>query len=1004
MKCRLRSLLLCPALVVISSLRATEMTWQGLHFEYTGQTEYTNPYDGRSPKMSVRITNPTTTDSPAIVFSVAAVGLGNYPDPLDSGGFATFPNGGVIALAPGETTVASCWTGGVYEDRFGNTPPALGTSKDYTFDFIFSLRDGAPPGQLGESARLTETVRFSFRDEMTLEDGPLAVSARIIAPIPLPGGVLVEATTSLSGGFPLGTVTSDAASGEFLFSRNLPDRSDWYLRFSAEGMASELLPVGDGSSELLVTLEPLAPLQLTYELRQAIETPTGFWKGAVSETEGTFVAFPGQENWNRGNSDAEAAAIVQAGRVVKYTFDGTKLWEHAPDWEIWGGDMTPDGRYVAYVLNPSSQPYFIQNEFKMVLLDGLTGNVLREFTGPGNEPVGKRLESLELALSPNGQWIAVGSQASGQVTLFNRETGTTAWSVPGETTVDFGQVRKLLFSSDGRYLYCGSGDNYLRKLDVDDGSVMWRTLIGGWPFVNGMSFSPDESLIVTGTKSFDISVVRASDGKLMWTRESGSLDATFSPDGRHVATFTGKVYDATSGDLVGAMSNLAAARFTPDGHFFFKIDREVTVHELSGRELYRSAPTGIGINGGEQAQWAYVTRDGRYAIALGRDMANPPQTGIAIFERGLAGATAPETTSTGSAQSIAAGESLPLSAAAAGDGPLTYYWYRNGNYVAHSEIPALLLTDLTADDAGTYMMTAASPYGIASTTTLDLSVTAAETASHISNLSIRTGAGSGAQTLVVGFVVGGNGTHGGKPLLVRAVGPTLSGFGVGGVLADPTLQLFAGSAVAAANDNWGNDTTISALSMQLGAFALPADSLDAALHLSDLAAGAYTAQITGQSDGTGIVLAEAYDATPTAQFSTTTPRLRNISARAEVGSGEGVLVAGFVIAGESAKTVLVRAIGPTLGDFGVPGSLADPRLSIQTFDAVLAENDDWGADPAESALLSQAFSQVGAFALDPDSKDAAILITLPPGTYTAQVNGTGGSTGVALVEAYELND
>jgi hypothetical protein len=113
-----------------------------------------------------------------------------------------------------------------------------------------------------------------------------------------------------------------------------------------------------------------------------------------------------------------------------------------------------------------------------------------------------------------------------------------------------------------------------------------------------------------------------------------------------------------------------------------------------------------------------------------------------------------------------------------------------------------------------------------------------------------------------------------------------------------------------------------------------------------------------------------------------------------IGSG---VTAGFVIGGATPRKVLVRAIGPTLASFGVGGVVADPRLALFTGQTQIAANDNWGGD----AALSAAFVQVGAFALAADSKDAAILVTLDPGSYTAQVSGVGG-TGVALVEVYEV--
>jgi hypothetical protein len=141
------------------------------------------------------------------------------------------------------------------------------------------------------------------------------------------------------------------------------------------------------------------------------------------------------------------------------------------------------------------------------------------------------------------------------------------------------------------------------------------------------------------------------------------------------------------------------------------------------------------------------------------------------------------------------------------------------------------------------------------------------------------------------------------------------------------------------------------------------------------------------------VLVEAYDL-----GSTTTPRLVNLSARHWVGTGADVLIAGFVVAGSGTKQVLIRAVGPTLTNFGVAGALVDPQLEVLDGSGrVLGSNDNW------SSSLSATFSQVGAFPLATGGRDAATLITLPAGAgYTVKVSGVNNTTGEALIEVYEV--
>jgi hypothetical protein len=147
------------------------------------------------------------------------------------------------------------------------------------------------------------------------------------------------------------------------------------------------------------------------------------------------------------------------------------------------------------------------------------------------------------------------------------------------------------------------------------------------------------------------------------------------------------------------------------------------------------------------------------------------------------------------------------------------------------------------------------------------------------------------------------------------------------------------------------------------------------------------------SDSTaGVALVEVYDADDSGA------RFVNLSARNQVGTGDNILIVGFTISGNAAKTLLVRGIGPALAQFGVNGALVNPRLQVYKENNLVAENDDWGG----GAAFISSFSQVGAFAIPSNSQDAALLLLLQPGAYTAQVSGVSNSTGVALVEVYEM--
>ena len=328
---------------------------------------------------------------------------------------------------------------------------------------------------------------------------------------------------------------------------------------------------------------------------------------------------------------------------------------------------------------------------------------------------------------------------------------------------------------------------------------------------------------------------------------------------------------------------------------------------------------------------------------------------------------------------IAAGQTLALNITATGAG-LNYQWQKIGTgAIAGATGPQLIIPSATAADAGSYACTVTNAAGTLESAGAIVAVQATGLA-RLSNLSVRANL-SVEQILIVGFS-----TTAKKDLLVRGVGPKLADFGLVNFYADPRLEISAsGGNAAVSNDNW--DGALEPTFVRVGAFPLDRGSKDAAI-VTPVTGGA-TAQLKGT--GSGFVLVEVYDAS--GGF---VPRLTNVSARNRVGTGSDVLIAGFTIEGPVAKTLLIRGVGPKLAIFGVAGALADPKLEIFRGATKLAENDDW------NAAVGAYFAGLGAFALDGGSKDAALLITLPPGGYTAQLSGVGATSGEGLIEVYEL--
>ena len=282
-----------------------------------------------------------------------------------------------------------------------------------------------------------------------------------------------------------------------------------------------------------------------------------------------------------------------------------------------------------------------------------------------------------------------------------------------------------------------------------------------------------------------------------------------------------------------------------------------------------------------------------------------------------------------------------------------------------------------------------------STATLNITIFS----SRIVNFSARAMSGPGADQLIVGFVVSGDG----KNLLIRGIGPTLSEFGITNALTNTILTLYNSSDAEIATDTgWGTNSSgvndsaiIASTAASVGAFALPSGSMDSAI-LATVNNGVATSGLLTTNGSSGVGLIEIYD-TGGNPFAS----LINVSARMQITGGDGVLIAGFVIGGNAPKTVLIRGVGPGLTAFGVPGVLADPQITVFSGSSMVASNSSWGTGSTTAAQLSATFSQVGAFPLTAGSHDAALVLTLQPGAYTVEVTSVSNSTGIALVEVYD---
>jgi len=256
----------------------------------------------------------------------------------------------------------------------------------------------------------------------------------------------------------------------------------------------------------------------------------------------------------------------------------------------------------------------------------------------------------------------------------------------------------------------------------------------------------------------------------------------------------------------------------------------------------------------------------------------------------------------------------------------------------------------------------------------------------IGNISTRLEVGTGNNVLIGGFIISGNGPT--KNIILRALGPTLTQFGVIGALNNPAIELHDGTgALVRANDNWATDPNAQSV---INSGKAPPNPNESAMFVP-LVPGSYTAVVHGVGGGTGVGLVEAYDVDGAAAT-----QLSNISTRGFVQSGTGVMIAGLIVGGTGSKTMVIRGLGPTLAQFGVTNVLADPTLDVRDANGVrVMANDNW-KNTQQSDIEASGLAP-------PNDLEAAVLVTLTPGKYTAVVSGVGNATGNALVEAYSVN-
>lgn len=397
---------------------------------------------------------------------------------------------------------------------------------------------------------------------------------------------------------------------------------------------------------------------------------------------------------------------------------------------------------------------------------------------------------------------------------------------------------------------------------------------------------------------------------------------------------------------------------------------------------------------GQQAYGSIAAMDAGGSLWLGGvfDTVNgEPRTALARFKsteiRGITFGPV--------SQTVIAGKSATFDVVIGTSLAASYRWTRNGIVIPGATGASLLIPAVTAADAGAYraVVTIANQTSTSDSATL----TVTPNTSRLINFSARSRVDPSTPPQVAGFGSGGSVS---RTVLLRATGRGLPGSNSATMLPVPVLTLYSGSRVVAEDRGGATAQPITTLAREVGAFPIavtpsaPGTVYGSALSALIGGGATFTASTTSGDGGAGLSLFELYDTGSTSA----PPLIRNLAIRGQTAPGANVLIAGFVIAGNGPLRVLIRGIGPALASFGLTGAVADPVLTLFSSDTSvpIAINDNWENDP----LIAAASAGAGAFALPASSRDAALLVTLEPGAYTAQLAGVNNTSGTGLIEIY----
>lgn len=636
----------------------------GLKYTFVSNT-LLQPNIDNEPNHRLKIENIGTNIKINVNVSYTGLNADSTVPNLSGGGFASFPNGGTVNLKVGDTTIVQGWSSGWRECGCivdGNNNKLVRFI--ITYDSAYYGPDGLRDGDITIKDTIIQQVAIVQRSQTQLS------SVGVIQTTPtqqLKGSFIIpnyiKSTTTLSSlkiatngnswsinnTSPSYVTTMDSVGGNKYINFNITVDARQDYRIEANFTSSNtnlfiptsniIVPNASTYTNLSATVLPYGKAIFTIDSVKTYESSTGFWRTVFSQGDSTVTVFPGQENWY-GSTEAERIAKTVNSKIIKFsvakTTFGDSLWAYPIPYESWGGATSKDGKWVVYMLNQRASQANLHNNTSIDwigVLDGTTG--AKKWGLRGDQSL---QEGLEVGISTKGEYIAVGTTGSGRVSIYrnNGNSGTLVWSNP----VDFpngnnnvGQVRKLKFSDDDQFLYAGCGDMYLRKYKVSDGTLVWKTYIGGWPFVNGLVIA--NGYIITGTKSKDRTIIRDSDGQAIY------LSGTFGYDANVDSSATGPVVgfgplvsDNVTGRAIASIGGNAVKYAVLNGQFILVSDRDVSVYSSNGGNALATKTTNIGTGSGEQAQSGWANAIGDRIVVTARDLVSgvfPRKT--VVFQR-----------------------------------------------------------------------------------------------------------------------------------------------------------------------------------------------------------------------------------------------------------------------------------------------------------------------------------------------------------------------------------